>query len=168
MKSVAFIISCEHGGNEVPPDFRQLFNGHDALLQSHRGWDSGALELARQMAAALDAPVFASTTTRLLVDLNRSIGHQNLHSEVSRGLTLAARREIARVHYHPHRDAIQTEVDKLIAQGSRSSTSHRIASHPNFAASYGPILHGATTRAGQPKGPSSRAGSQPPASVGPS
>ena len=134
MKSVAFIISCEHGGNEVPPDFRQLFNGHDALLHSHRGWDPGALELAQQMAAALDAPVFASTTTRLLVDLNRSIGHQNLHSEVSRGLTLAARREIARVHYHPHRDAIQTEVDKLIAQGSRVI---HIASH-----SFTPELRG--------------------------
>lgn len=134
MKPLALIISCEHGGNELPADYRQLFNGHEALLQTHRGWDPGALQLARQMAAALDAPLFSSTTTRLLIDLNRSIGHKTLHSEVSRGLTQAARREVVRVHYHPHRDAIQTEVDKLIAQGSQVI---HIASH-----SFTPELYG--------------------------
>jgi predicted N-formylglutamate amidohydrolase len=66
----------------VPEAYAGLFTGHQALLDSHRGWDPGALPLGRQMASAFGAPLFASTTTRLLIDLNRSIGHRHLHSEL--------------------------------------------------------------------------------------
>ena len=126
MKNDALIITCEHGGNEVPATYAALFAGHQALLQSHRGWDPGALEIAQQLAAAFDAPLFASTTTRLLIDLNRSIGHKTLHSEATRSLPLAARRDIAVRHYLPHRHAVETEVARLIAAGKRVV---HIASH---------------------------------------
>ena len=106
----ALIITCEHGGNEVPPAYGLMFADHEALLETHRGWDPGALELAQQMAQAFDAPLFAATTTRLLIDLNRSIGHRQLHSEASRGVPLSARREIAALYYRPHRDAVESEV----------------------------------------------------------
>ena len=43
-----------------------------ALLASHRGFDPGALDVARRLARAWRAPLVAATTTRLLVDLNRS------------------------------------------------------------------------------------------------
>ena len=39
----ALIITCEHGGNEVPAAYAPLFAGHEALLPTHRGWDAGAL-----------------------------------------------------------------------------------------------------------------------------
>ena len=64
----ALIITCEHGGNEVPAEYGSLFAGHEALLPTHRGWDAGALMLAQQLATAFDAPLFAATTTRLLID----------------------------------------------------------------------------------------------------
>ena len=134
VKPDALIITCEHGGNDVPPAYAALFAGHQALLQTHRGWDPGALQLAQQMSAAFDAPLFASTTTRLLIDLNRSIGHKTLHSEATRSLPLAARREIATQHYLPHRHAIESEVARQIADGKRVV---HIASH-----SFTPELHG--------------------------
>ena len=134
MSKNALIITCEHGGNEVPPAYAPLFTGHEALLKTHRGWDPGALELGQDMAAAFDTPLFASTTTRLLIDLNRSIGHKTLHSEATRGLPLAARREIATRHYRPHREAVETEIARLIAAGNRVI---HIASH-----SFTPELHG--------------------------
>jgi predicted N-formylglutamate amidohydrolase len=139
VNGTTFIISCEHGGNTVPPVYAPLFLGHEALLQTHRGWDLGALELATQMATAMDAPLFAATTTRLLIDLNRSIGHRQLHSEATRGLPLAARRTIAAQHYRPHRDAVETEVARCIAAGRRVV---HIASH-----SFTPELHGLVRRA---------------------
>ena len=37
---------------EVPPAYAALFAGRQALLDTHRGWDPGALELGRQMADA--------------------------------------------------------------------------------------------------------------------
>ena len=135
----ALVISCEHGGNEVPPAYAALFAGHEALLPTHRGWDPGALELARQMAGALGAPLFAATTTRLLIDLNRSIGHRQLHSEATRSLALAARRDIAALHYRPHRDAVESEIARLIASGQQVV---HIASH-----SFTPELHGVVRQA---------------------
>ena len=65
----ALIITCEHGGCEVPALYAPLFAGHEALLQTHRGWDMGALALARELARAFNAPLFSATTTRLLIDL---------------------------------------------------------------------------------------------------
>jgi predicted N-formylglutamate amidohydrolase len=135
----AWLVTCEHGGNEVPAAWAGLFKGHEALLQTHRGWDPGALELARDMAGALGAPLFAATTTRLLIDLNRSIGHRQLHSEATRGLPAAARREIAAQHYRPHRDKVEAEVARLIGQGLRVV---HIASH-----SFTPELHGTVRNA---------------------
>jgi predicted N-formylglutamate amidohydrolase len=113
------IITCEHGGCEVPAQYAPLFAGHAALLQTHRGWDMGALVLARQLADALKVPLFFSTTTRLLIDLNRSIGHRQLHSEITRSLPLAIRRDIAARHYQPYRDSVESEVARLIAAGQR-------------------------------------------------
>ena len=133
------IITCEHGGNEVPAAYAPLFAGHQALLPTHRGWDAGALTLAQQMATACDAPLFAATTTRLLIDLNRSIGHRQLYSEATRGLPLATRRDIAAQYYRPHRDAVESEVARLVADGRRVV---HVASH-----SFTPELGGVVRQA---------------------
>ena len=133
------VVSCEHGGRDVPPNYRALFADHAALLDCHRGWDPGALLLARQMAEAFDAPLYASTTTRLLIDLNRSIGHRQLFSEATRGLKRAARAEIAALHYRPHRDAVEGEIARRIAAGSQV---FHIASH-----SFTPVMAGVVRRA---------------------
>jgi len=113
------VITCEHGGREVPHAFAALFSGREALLDSHRGWDAGALDLARHMADALRVPLHAATTTRLLVDLNRSIGHRQLFSEVMRTLPRASRQDILDRFYRPHRQAVEAEVARLVASGRR-------------------------------------------------
>ena len=135
----ALIITCEHGGCEVPALFAPLFAGHEALLQTHRGWDPGALLLARELADARNAPLFFATTTRLLIDLNRSIGHRQLHSEITRSLARAIRREIAAHHYQPYRDTVESEVARLIAAGKRVV---HVASH-----SFTPELGGVVRQA---------------------
>ena len=139
MDDRVLIVTCEHGGHEVPPAFAPLFSGHRSLLDSHRGWDPGALELARDLALAFGAPCFASTTTRLLVDLNRSVGHRDLFSEITRPLEIAARQEILALHYRPHRDAVEREVGQHIAAGR--SVLH-LASH-----SFTPVLDAVVRRA---------------------
>ena len=135
----ALIISCEHGGHEVPAAYAPLFVGHEALLQTHRGWDPGALALAQQMAGAFGAPLFTATTTRLLIDLNRSVGHRHLYSEATRSLPLSARREIVALHYRPHRDTVESEVARRIVAGERVV---HIASH-----SFTPELQGVVRQA---------------------
>ena len=111
------VVTCEHAGNVVPERYRALFVGHEQLLPTHRGWDPGALTLAREIAERFDAPLYFEETTRLLVDLNRSVGNPELHSEATRHLSLRERREILDVYYHPHRKRVAAAVAEIVAGG---------------------------------------------------
>lgn len=117
-KSVRFLITCEHGGKRIPPRFRSLFSGHEQLLASHRGYDAGALAMAKLLAKTLAAPLLVSTTSRLLVDLNRSIRHPQLHFTTVRQASAATRSDIVQHYYLPYRNQAETAIATAIAQGS--------------------------------------------------
>ncbi len=117
--SHVLVITCEHGGNSIPRAFAALFRGQTALLSSHRGWDPGALFLARSMARTLGAPLFFSTTSRLLVDLNRSPNHPRVFSPITRPLPAAARREIMARWYHPYRRRVEEAIRMNGQSGQR-------------------------------------------------
>ncbi|MGA7951795.1 MAG: N-formylglutamate amidohydrolase [Thiobacillaceae bacterium] len=117
--SDGFVITCEHGGNRIPAAYRDLFEPHQALLDSHRGFDPGALAMARALATALGAPLVASTVSRLLVDLNRSIGHPHLHFEASRKAHTDARQRILKRYYQPYRAQAERLVRQAIADHGR-------------------------------------------------
>jgi predicted N-formylglutamate amidohydrolase len=133
------LITCEHGGNAIPALFRPLFAEHRALLNSHRGWDPGALMMAEALAAATRAPLVASTTSRLLVDLNRSIGHPQLFSPMTRAASREVKAQIVEQHYRPHRDAVENLVRQSVSSGHRVI---HIASH-----SFTPELDGVVRQA---------------------
>ena len=112
------IITCEHGGNEVPEEFRHIFAGCEEVLATHRGYDIGALEVAERLAARFDAPHFASQITRLLVELNRSPHHRSLFSEYSKSLPPEQREDILRRFYHAYRDRVRNAVrDQIDGSG---------------------------------------------------
>ena len=113
------IITCEHGGNRIPSSYRQLFRGQRALLDSHRGYDPGALVMATALADTFRAPLVASTTSRLLIDLNRSIGHPQLFSEATRGAPAEARVQIVDEHYRPCRAKVEHLVTQAVSRGDR-------------------------------------------------
>ena len=138
-KTNHFLITCEHGGNRIPPRYRHLFAGFEALLQTHRGYDAGALAFARELANALAAPLFFSTTSRLLIDLNRSVGHPRLYSEATRGTPDRVRNEIREQYYLRYRNKVEAEIAEAIAHGRRVV---HVASH-----SFTPVLDGAVRNA---------------------
>lgn len=121
--------------------YAHLFRGARAraALASHRGWDIGALAVARILARQLAAPLFAATVSRLLVELNRSPGHPALLSEFSARLAPAERRGLLARHYQPHRAAIERAIADAIAAGHRVV---HVAVH-----SFTPRLHGEVRRA---------------------
>lgn len=129
-----FLISCEHGGNQIPRQYQQLFVGFEPLLRSHRGYDCGALRMAKELALALDAPKFISTTSRLLVDLNRSERHPHLFSEITRLVSNSVRRKILTRYYLPYRNQVEMAINAAIRRGDKVV---HISSH-----SFTPILDG--------------------------
>lgn len=118
-RPVRIVISCEHGGNRVPAAYARLFRGHTRLLNSHRGYDTGSLTLARTLARQLDAPLHAATVTRLLVDLNRSRHHRRLFSEITRPLADTQKQAILRRYYEPYRKRVQARINAAINTGCR-------------------------------------------------
>ena len=135
----SFVITCEHGGNRIPASYRALFRGKRALLESHRGYDPGALAVARDLARDFAAPLVASTTSRLLVDLNRSIGHPRLFSEAIRASPAGLRAAIVERHYQPYRAKIEGLVMRSVSRGRRVI---HLSSH-----SFTPELDGKVRRA---------------------
>jgi predicted N-formylglutamate amidohydrolase len=115
LASASPVITCEHGGNRIPAPYRDLFHAHQALLDSHRGYDPGALIMARALATAFAAPLVASTVSRLLVDLNRSVGHPRLHSEAARKAPAEVRQQILKHYYQPYRAQAERFVRQAIA-----------------------------------------------------
>lgn len=112
-----FVVSCEHGGNRVPRPYARLFAGCEQVLASHRGWDPGALWLARRLAHDFDAPLHATTVTRLLVDTNRSEHHPRLFSSWCAPLSRGEREVVLERHYRAHRGALERRLRRWIDAG---------------------------------------------------
>jgi len=113
------LITCEHGGNRIPAPYRLLFTEYGPLLDTHRGYDMGALAMARELAAAFAAPLIAGTVSRLLVDLNRSPGHPRLHGEALRSVPADVRARIVERYYAPYRTNTGRCVHQAVTAGHR-------------------------------------------------
>jgi predicted N-formylglutamate amidohydrolase len=86
------------------------------LLRTHRGYDIGALKLARQFARTLRAPLFYSKTSRLLVDLNRSEWNPEVFSQAT---PREARETVLERYYRPYRNALERAVGAAVRGGRR-------------------------------------------------
>ncbi len=118
-KAFSYLITCEHAGNKVPKPYRKLFGGKEELLETHRGYDIKALEVAKFLSAALPAQLFYSPTSRLLVDVNRSPRNRALFSEFTRGLALDEKEKILKRYYEPYRFMVESEISRQIETGHK-------------------------------------------------
>jgi len=135
-RTTTYVLTCEHGGNKIPLEYRSHFSGASNVLKSHRGWDPGALRVAEAMSAILNSPLFSSTTSRLLVELNRSLGHSSLFSEFTNSLPESEKQRIITQHWQPYRDEVTEHLDKMMM-------AHRRVIHLSIH-SFTPVWHGNT------------------------
>jgi len=119
-----FVIVVDHAGRRIPRRLNDL--GLPASeLQRHIAWDIGALGVARQVAAALDAPLVAQNYSRLVIDCNRdpkvatSIPRLSESVEIPGNVDLSdtdmavRRAEI----FDPYHDRIRALLDERAAAG---------------------------------------------------
>jgi predicted N-formylglutamate amidohydrolase len=104
------VLTCEHAGNRVPREYVGLFRGAGAVLESHRGWDPGALTLARVIARRLRTPLLALTWSRLFVEGNRSETNPRIWSRFTKALPKDERERILDRWWRPHRAAVEAAV----------------------------------------------------------
>jgi predicted N-formylglutamate amidohydrolase len=119
MSQAQVVISCEHAGNQVPGAYQHLFLGREPILESHRGWDPGALDIAKFLSAQLNAPLFYQTITRLLIEMNRSLHNASLFSEFSLSLPEAIKNQLVQDYYALYRNKVEVNIATHIQQGCK-------------------------------------------------
>jgi predicted N-formylglutamate amidohydrolase len=119
-----FLVVADHASNRIP---RRLDNlGLPALdLQRHIAWDLGCLGVAKQVAAALDAPLIAQNYSRLVIDCNRPPGVESAiptesewtripgNQGLSAGQVRARRTEI----FDPYHERVHALLDARVGAG---------------------------------------------------
>ena len=134
VKHLCVVITCEHGGNSIPKQFTGLFRNSRELLESHRGHDPGAIDLAKKLSQGLKAPLYYSRISRLLIDLNRSPHNPNRFSEITRRLGAHEKTVIEKLYYHPYRAEVMSALLKYIGKGGQVL---HLSVH-----TFTPVLHG--------------------------
>ncbi len=133
MNPYHFVITCEHAVNFIPPQYESYFAPHADLLKTHQGYDIGALGISETLAKTLNVTFFQATTSRLLIELNRSLMHPHCYSSISKAMPEALKQQLIDEYYQPYRDAIINHFQKIIAQ---NKTILHFSIH-----SFTPILH---------------------------
>lgn len=121
------VVVCDHASNRVPRSLDGL-GLSAAELASHIAWDPGAVDVARRLAALLDAPSVASGYSRLVVDCNRPLVSEESMPSCSDGVVVpgnrwinAADREIRTAALlRPYHHAIAGVLDRRVAAGRPS------------------------------------------------
>ena len=118
------LIICDHASRAIPRVLGRL-GLDETVLMRHIGWDIGAAEVTRRLAALLDAPAVLCVYSRLVVDCNRGLGDptsipeesDGVHVPGNVGLTPAAR--VARVDsiFRPYHTAIDARLAAFAGRG---------------------------------------------------
>ena len=119
-----FVIIADHASRRIPRRLGDL-GLPPAELTRHIAWDIGALAVARQVAATLDAPLVAQNYSRLVIDCNRdptvasSIPTISEWSSIPGNLDLDAGQIRARraAIFDPYHDRIRAVLDSRLEAG---------------------------------------------------
>ena len=140
MKPTILFLSCEHAVNTVPPAYLHLFHQHESILQTHRGIDFGAIEIATYLQRNLNCDLTRATVTRLLIDCNRTLTHPNCFSEFSHSLSDHEKQQLIDQYYLPYRQQTESLIKGHIERGYQV---FHLSCH-----SFTPVFNGVTRNAG--------------------
>lgn len=122
-----FVIVVDHASHRIPRRLGDL-GLPQSELRRHIAWDIGALAVAMEVAAALDAPLLAQNYSRLVIDCNRDPAVASSIPAVGDSVAIpgniglspaaiaARRREI----FEPYHARIRALLDARQAQGRAS------------------------------------------------
>ena len=152
-----YVLACDHASNRIPAEYAALGLSPAEQLM-HIAWDPGAFEVALKLSAALDAPLVASTVSRLVIDCNRYHTAPDLIPTLSERTEIAGNRDLTEderqrriTNYHaPFHAALEAVLETRKAAGQRTvlATVHSFTPIYKDVARPWPIglIHGLDTR----------------------
>ncbi len=120
------LLLCEHASNRIPRALGDMgLSFHER--QRHIAWDIGALALAQHLSLSLDAPLFFTNYSRLVIDCNRPHSAPSFIPEVSETTEIPANRDLSQAErqqrvdtlFTPFADAVTRRLDRLEARRER-------------------------------------------------
>ncbi|MFQ5959147.1 MAG: N-formylglutamate amidohydrolase [Alphaproteobacteria bacterium] len=111
------VLFCDHASRAVPKALDNL-GLDESLLERHIGWDIGAGDVTRRLAALIDAPAVLAGFSRLVIDCNRPPDSPDSIPRVSDGVAVpgnagvdeAAARGRAGACFWPYHDAVDETI----------------------------------------------------------
>lgn len=108
-----FVLVCDHASRRIPAQYGDM-GLTEAERISHIAWDPGALAVSEQLVTLLDAPLVASTVSRLVIDANRDTAAPNLIWTLSEATRIAANENLSdeerefriKAYHQPYHEAI--------------------------------------------------------------
>lgn len=117
------VLACVHGTNFIPPTYRKLFSkrGPKKLLDTHWGFDPGAIDVARYLQRRFKTKLHAFPVSRLLIepDNYKPTKRWNILTE---SLSKQEKEKLLARYWQPFMDGIESDLKK-------SSQSLLIVSH---------------------------------------
>ena len=121
-----YLLLCEHASNRIPRALGDL-GLPEAERRRHIAWDIGVSALSQYLSRSLDAPLFMTNYSRLVIDCNRPLGVPSAIPEISEttdipgnfDLTDAERQQRIDTLFTPYVDAVERRLDLLQKQGKR-------------------------------------------------
>ncbi|MFK0276609.1 N-formylglutamate amidohydrolase [Ensifer sp. NPDC090286] len=120
------LLLCEHASNRMPRALGDMgLPLHER--QRHIAWDIGAMALAQHLSLSLDAPLFFTNYSRLVIDCNRPLSAPSMIPEVSETTEILANRSLSdeerqqRIDtlFTPFANAVSRRLDRLEGEGKR-------------------------------------------------
>lgn len=112
------LLTCEHGGNIIPEEYSGYFTHCQELLQTHRGYDLGALDAFETLLPLADYSSY-SEISRWLIELNRSLHHPKLFSADAQALQAEEKQHLIDTHYLAYRNPIEAQVREWLGEGEQ-------------------------------------------------
>jgi predicted N-formylglutamate amidohydrolase len=126
-EATCFLV-CDHASKRLPRRLGDL-GLTDAARESHIGWDIGAADLARRLAAGLNATLLLSGYSRLAIDCNRPLASPGSVPASSAGIAIPGNHgldplQIAQRRnslFHPYHQAIAQALDRRRDRGQATA-----------------------------------------------
>jgi predicted N-formylglutamate amidohydrolase len=136
------VLLCEHASSHIPPEFKNLGLPR-SVVESHIGYDPGSIDLAEYIARHFECKLFSGSTSRLLIDLNRSFEDKDIIPKSRWNITIPLNvniendeKEKRYTYYNQFHQGVKTYLEKLSMEGKEPIILSIHSFSPEFIASF--------------------------------
>lgn len=131
------LVVCEHASNHFPAHFGTLGLDAEARM-SHAAWDPGALDQARRLAQALNAPLVHGGVSRLIYDCNRPPEAPGAITAQSERFAVPGNQNLTPSERQARVDLVYTPFSKAVGNAIVTARPHALITMHSFT----PVYHG--------------------------